>query len=299
MREEVDRTERHEPSLGVQSEDGSRLLRTGFVLSGVVAAMMIIASALGVSVASLYKEGLWAKEAFRGGDLITLFVVSPAMIVALVLSRRGSVRALMILAGTVVYAIYNYAFATFGARFNDGFLLHIAIFSSSIYALICLLAGADLEVVRRALPPARRDRWIAGLLVGVGAIQAGLWIFLILRNAITGAVLHDIPVSGQHLVFALDLGLSMPALILGGALLWRRSGFGYLLGSAMVVMAALYQLNLLVAGLVQANADVPGVKAFAPEGVLLTAVFAVAAVVMLAPRRRGRRAPTPVRLPQG
>lgn len=53
----------------------------------------------------------------------------------------------------------------------------------------------------------------------------------------------------------------------------------------MAVFGAVYQLNLMVASVVQDRADVAGVKAFAPESLLLTATFVVAAVLLMLPRR--------------
>jgi hypothetical protein len=70
-------------------------------------------------------------------------------------------------------------------------------------------------------------------------------------------------------------------LIVSGVLLARRRPSGYLLGTAMAVMGAITQLNLNVAAIYQADADVPGVKALPAEGVFLTATFVVAALVLL------------------
>ena len=110
-------------------------------------------------------------------------------------------------------------------------------------------------------------------------------MFVVVRNAMTGEVIKDIPVNGQHLVFALDLALLVPSLIVAGVLLTRRTPMGFVLGTAMAVMGAAYQLNLMVGGVFQAHANVPGIVAFPPESVVLTATFLVAAAVLL----RGRR----------
>ena len=53
------------------------------------------------------------------------------------------------------------------------------------------------------------------------------------------------------------------------------------LGTAMAVMGAITQLNLNLAAVYQANADVPGTKALPAEGVFLTITFVVAALVLL------------------
>lgn len=256
-----------------------------YVLSGAIAALMIAASLAGLLVDGLYHEGAWAREAFRGGDVITLTVAAPLLIISLIMSIRGSHRAEPVWIGMIVYAFYNYAYATFGAAFNDVFLLHIALFSMSVFALACAIPTLDVAAIGQTFRDAIGARTIGVFLVIVGAGQGGLWIFLVVRNAITGEVLHDIPVWGQHLVFALDLALLVPSLVLAGVLLVRRRPFGFLLGTAMAVFGAVYQLNLMVASVFQDRADVAGVQAFAPESLLLTATFVAASVLLLLPRR--------------
>ena len=256
-----------------------------YVLSGAIAALMIAASLAGLLVDGLYHEGAWAREAFRGGDVITLTVAAPLLIISLIMSIRGSHRAEPVWIGMIVYAFYNYAYATFGTAFNDVFLLHIALFSMSVFALACAIPNLDLAVIGRTFRDAIGARTIGVFLVIVGAGQGGLWIFLVVRNAITGEVLHDIPVWGQHLVFALDLALLVPSLVLAGVLLARRRPFGFLLGTAMAVFGAVYQLNLMVASVFQDRADVAGVQAFAPESLFLTETFVAASVLLLLPRR--------------
>jgi hypothetical protein len=169
----------------------------------------------------------------------------------------------------------------FGARFNDAFLAHIALFSLSVFSLVCALPNLDASAIADRLRSRRAARWVGAVLVVVGALQGLLWVFVLVRNAITGEVIQDIPVAGQHLVLALDLGLLVPSLIVAGVLLFRGTPMGYLLGAAMAVMGAAYQLNMLIGSVFQANAHVAGITAFPPEGIFLTAVFMVAAIAVL------------------
>jgi hypothetical protein len=261
-------------------------LRWAFAMSWVIAALMIAASLAGLLVDGLYKEGAWAREALRGGDLVTLVLVAPLLIGSLVMTRRGSRRAEVVWLGALAYSVYDYAYYVFGSTFNDVFLLHIALFSLSVFALICALPSVDAGGIAARLRTARPARWAGGFLVTVGVLQGLLWVFVVVRNAFTGEVIDDIPVTGQHLVLALDLGLLVPSLIVSGVLLFRRTAMGFVLGAAMAVMGAAYQLNLMLAGVFQANANVRGVSAFPPESLFLTATFLVAAFVLV--RGRGR-----------
>jgi hypothetical protein len=254
------------------------------LLSATVAALMVLASALGLLSDALLSDDPWAREALRAGDLVTLVLVAPVLLAALLMSRRGSARAQLVWPGALAYSVYNTAYYVFDARFNDLFLLHIALFSTSIFALVCTMASVDRDAIAEVVRPLRVARWIGRYLVVVGALQGGLWVGVLTRNIVTGKVLADIPVEGQHLVFALDLSLLVPSLIAAGVLLARRTTLGFLAGPVMAVMGALYTINLVTASVFQANADVVGVSAFPPEGILLSTTFMLASALLLVPR---------------
>ena len=255
-------------------------LRAAYILSGAVAAVMVGASAAGLFVKDLYPDGDWAKGAFRGGDLVTLAFAAPLLVASLVMAMRGSRRMQAVWVGMLGYSIYNYAYAVFGAEFSDVFLAHIAIVSMSVFALACALPNLDLEISPE-LRASRLARWVGGFLFVVGVAQGVLWIVLVLRFAFTGQLLNDIPVFGQHLVFALDLSLLVPTLVLAGVLLFRRTPAGFLMGTAVAVFGAIYQVNLMIAGVFQDGLDVPGVKAFPLESIVLTLGFLIAAALLL------------------
>jgi hypothetical protein len=258
------------------------MLRAAKILSWVVLVLMVVSgAAMLVSNDLLAAESPWAREAFRGGGLISLFVAVPLMVGALLAVHRGSIRAQALWIGMLLYAAYNYAYAIFGSTFNDAFLVHIGAFSASIFALACAMPAFDYVRIEEAFKPAKSAKAVGIFLFVVGLGQGLLWLFILLRNAITGEVLHDIPVSGQHLVFALDLALLVPSLMLSGILIARRRPFGFLFGAAVAVMGAVYQLNLLLAGVYGAAADVQGAKAFPAESVILTIAFIVASLVLL------------------
>ena len=254
-------------------------------LSVVIVVLMVVASTVGLVVDDFYPDGPWAREALRGGDLTTLLLAAPILLLSLVFVRRGSRRAQVVWLGTLAYSVYNYAYYAFGARFNDVFLVHIALLALSIWATVFAVAGLDVATVVRSLDRSRSGRWVGAFLALVGTILGGLWIALSIRFALTGELMADIPIRGIHLVFAIDLALLVPALVVAGVLCWRRTAVGVLFGAVMAVMGSLYQVNLLLAGFFQAEAGVPGVKAFPPEGVVLAIGFFVAAAVVFRRRR--------------
>jgi hypothetical protein len=254
-----------------------------YVSSAIVATAAVAASVSGLAIKGLYRDDTsWATAALRGGDLVTLVVAVPTLVVALVLASRGSSRARLVWIGALAYMVYNFAFYVFGAAFNDLFLVHVIAFSSSIFALIATMKNEDASVVARRYGAPPRVRAVAAMLVVVGVVFAALWSGFSISYAVTGRLsLGAATLEGMHTVFAIDLSLMVPAMVLAGVLLWRRNPWGFVAGTAMSVFGALYQLNLAAAGWFQANAGVEGVKQIDPLGALFIAVFLLAAVVMI------------------
>ena len=269
------------PREGSPHETRATPHRVTYLLSGLIVGLMVASAAAGLFVDGLYADGAWAREALRGGDLATLVLAVPLLLGALILSARGSRLAQVVWVAMLGYAIYNYAYYVFGAEFNDVFLLHIAILSTSIFALALLAPRLDVGGIAVRIRGGPAARWVGAFLVLVGLGQGGLWAFLIVRFALTGELLADIPEDGQHLVFALDLALLAPTLVLAGILLFRRTAVGLVMGAAVALFGAVYQVNLVLAAVFQDAANVPGVKALPLEGIVLFLGFVIASAVLL------------------
>jgi hypothetical protein len=239
-------------------------------------------SVAGLLMKDLYQDTSWATAALRGGDLVTLVVAVPILFLAMVLASRGSSRARLVWIGALAYTLYNFAFYVFGAAFNDLFLVHVVAFSSSIFALIATTTSLDVSAIARGYQKRTPVRAVAALLVLVGVVFATLWSVFSVSYAVTGRLsLGAATPEGMHTVFAIDLSLMVPAMALAGVLLWRGMAWGYVMGAAMSVFGAIYQLNLAAAGWFQANAGVEDVKRIDPVGVAFIFAFLVATVIML------------------
>ncbi len=290
----LDRRDRAAGGVGEARSEGrssraSPVLHAAFLLSALIVPLMVVLSIAGLVIDGLYRDGPWGAQAFRGADLVTLVVAVPMLTASLVATMRGSRRATAVWVGMLGYSVYNYAFYIFGAVFNDVFLLHIAVFAMSLYALACALPNVDIAGIGERLRNDRWARWVGGLLVTVGLLQGLLWVFAIVRFAFTGELIAQVPARGQHVIFALDLSLMMPALVIAGVLLSRRSAAGFLLGTAASMLGAVYTLNGLAAAWFQARAGVPGAQAFPPTGLALAASMIVPAAVLWFGSARPRR----------
>jgi hypothetical protein len=263
--------------------------RSALICSGLVVALMLIESPLGLVVDNLYHEEPWAIAALRGNDLVTLLVVAPVLAFALV-RRRTSNRWTLVWLGGLLYAFYNFAYYAFGTTFNDVFLLHVATMTLALVALIALVGQSDAEAMW-ARPAVRSDRWIALYMTLVGSALVAAWGGFSLRFAVTGELPQDVmPPTAVHLVYALDMSLLAPAFIGGGVLLWRRRPWGYALGVSVNLFGAAYLIVLEFVGGFQANAGIAGKTWISPPAILGASLCAACAVYLL--RRTPDRSPS-------
>lgn len=275
----------HRTTAGVRP----KLVRTAFVLSSTAAALMVVAAAVGLAVDGFYPDIPWAAQAMRGGDLVTLVLAAPLLAAALVASMRGSARAQLVWAGSLGYTVYNYAYMAFGAEFNDLFLVHVAILSLAIWAMICLLAGFDASGVAARFGARTPARPVAVLFGIVTLVLAGMWTYSSLREAVTGALpAGAAPPAAMHMVYAVDLTFFVVPLGVATVLLWRRTPWGHLLGTIMAVTGSTYLVNLMSAAVFQARAEIVDVAAFSPVALVLCIAFISAALGMLMSSADGR-----------
>jgi hypothetical protein len=258
-------------------------------VSAVIAVLMVVASLGGLFLPGLYRDNTWATAAFRGTDLATLLLAVPVLAVALVLARRGSERARLVWFAVLGYNVYNYAFYLFGTAFNDFFLLYAALESLSLITLVFAIpAVAAIRCpVRRA-----RARVVAGYMAVVGVMFGAMWVAQAVQFLASGTVPKVIGDSGLHtsIVFALDLTLIVPAMLIGAVLLWRGHGAGVVLGVAMNVIGVLYMAALACAGAFQAHAGISGASWAAPPYLELAITSLAACWLLLhTPRTRAQQ----------
>ena len=251
----------------------------GHVAAAALAVLMAAASAGGVFAPGFYTDDTWASAAFRGTDLATLVVAVPVLVGALALSLRGSARARLVTLGMLAYGTYDYAFYVFGAAWSDWFLLHVATFVVALYGTVLLAATTDPP---RVVVPRRTRRAVAAYTAFVGMALGGLWAYVSLRYALTGDLdAGTTPADAMHVIFAIDLTVMAPALVLAAVLLWRGARHGLVAAVATNVVAAVYQVALSAGAQFQADAGVAGKTWLSPSGIVVAVGSAVAVGALL------------------
>ena len=223
-------------------------LKRSYALSVAVAVLMAVQAAVAILMPDLYRDEEWALEAWRLNDIVTFVLAVPVLVGALVLARRGSLRAVLVWFGVLQYALYNYAFYLFGAALNVFFLLYVVLFALSVLALILGFIGIDADRIRRSFGERTPARLVTGYLafwaVALGFAWIGQWLGFVVAG--------QVPALGEEpfrLIAALDLSLVVAPLLIASALLWRRRAWGLILAVVLLVKGVLYSLLLSAASL--------------------------------------------------
>ena len=246
--------------------------KTAQILSIPVIILATIASAGGLFLDGLYRDNLFVTSAWKGNDLITLFLVVPLLICALIKIKRGSQRAILLWMGLLDYMLYNFAFYLFGAAFNWFFLIYTALLGLSIFALIFGLASMDMNGITQSIRPRMPIKWIAAYMLFVATGLTVIYVMQSLGFIFAGEIPPIVTRTGHptSIVFALDLTLLVPFLALGAFWVLRRKAWGFVLAGICTVKGALYTLVLTAGSLWASNAGIEGASNETPLWITLT-----------------------------
>lgn len=224
-------------------------MRLFFSSSSIVAALMAVAAALGLALDDIYRDNSLVEAAWRGNDLVTLWVAVPLLTGAILGAGNGSKRALLISMGMLAYAAYNYAFYLFGAALNSLFLLYVGVLSFSTLGLITGLTSSAIRPKAEQIRAERRDRVTGWLIIVVALILGLFWIGTSVDFIVSGAVPAMVTATAHptNVAGALDLWLVVTFGVLGGTWLVLEKAWGFIISALWTVKGAVYMTALSAA----------------------------------------------------
>jgi hypothetical protein len=236
-----------------------------------------VATLAGLFVPGFYRDTAWMIPQARGQDLVTLLAVEPLLIVTLLAYRKRPMAATLAWAGALGYVLYTYAMYSYTTYFNALFLVYVALFSASLFALTDLLVHLDPEQVRGATRPTLPIRVIAAFCGLIGLFFLVTWLAQIVPATLQGTVpepvlLAKTPTSAVHVQ---DLAVALPLYLLTAVWLWGRRAWGFVLAPILLVVADVTLLALLAMGALMSQSGFAGALDMAP-------VFAVLTLISLA-----------------
>lgn len=251
-------------------------------MSVLIAFMAALASSGGLFFEGLYRDNALVVSAWRGNDIVTLFIAVPLLLISALFTLRASNRGRLFWMGSLWYMIYNYVFYLFGAAFNSFFLLYAALFVVSIYTFVLALIQTDTQAFSRSFSEQMPYKSVSIFMLCFAILLGSMWIILSLSFVFTGQVHQSISQTDHPtaVVFAVDLTLLIPSLSIGGMLLWQKNSWGPIVSSIVLVKATAYGLALI-------NMTVLGyrntgmVDPFIPLWIGLTAGCAVSLMLLM------------------
>lgn len=223
--------------------------KPAFILSIIILILMVLASVGGLFINNLYQDNFLVTSGWYGNDYVTLLLTVPMLAISLVFSKRGSQRAQLVWLGLLSYTLYNYAFYLFGAAFNSMFLIYVALFTLSIFALIFGVSSLDIKVIAERFRPGTPVKKV-GVFMAIVALLLGVFhVSLSLEYVFTKQVPEFMINLEQstNIISALDLSLTVSFGLLGAVWLWKRQPWGYVLAVIWNVKSAVYLTALSAA----------------------------------------------------
>ncbi len=249
------------------------------VLVALIAVLALIAAGAGVfwqgdgspfpfttlrgEVVTIQGHGLYRYDTVSGaaqviaGDVVTLCLGIPLLVISLWLYTRGSLRGALLLAGTLGFFLYTYASIAFLAAFNPLFLVYVALFSLGLFAFVLSLMSIDVAALPGRFSPRLPRRGIAAVLFLIGAFLLLAWLGRIGPALLNGAPPFGLESYSTLVIQALDLGLIVPLALLAGVLLLKRRPFGYLLSAVALLKGVTMATAVSAMAVGQVLAGVP------------------------------------------
>lgn len=214
----------------------------------------------------LYGTGLYRRDTpftaggAQGADLVTLVLVLPAALWAVVGPLTRSRR--LVLALAMSWTLYLGVSLSFGSvAFNEAFPLYVLMMPLPAVGLVLTLRDIDL---------AATPRWLPAFLLACGLVTGLAWALLLWLEMAAGAY----PPRGYYTVrttYALDLGLIAPGCVAAAVGLWRGRSWATALAIPLLSIAALLLPMMLAQTAMQLRAGV----AFGPEAAAPLVGFSV------------------------
>jgi len=249
------------------------------ILSLVVAISAAIAAAIGLfwsdsgssfsfstlrgQTARIYGQGIYRYDTlffgagFKGQDAVVLSLGVPLLIIAVILTRRGSVGGQLLLTGMLGYFLYVYASMALGAAYNRLFLLYIIIFSASLFAFVQAFASVDLDLIASRIPSELPIRGLAIFMFVAGLITLFVWGAPLVTALISGGAPERMDSYTTMVTYALDLAVITPATFLCAILVLRGEPLGYAIAVPLLTLIILLAPQIILSTVFQRSAGVP------------------------------------------
>lgn len=270
-------------------EAAPRDLGLAYRFSAALVVVGAITSAIGVFHAQVFHDVAMTAGNAQGTDLVILAVGIPTVLISMIFTARGSLRAQLVWLGGLAYLLYNSLFFAYAAHFNALFLLYAAMLALSFWSVVVLVLKLDVHRIRAAFSTHTPIRVVAGYLLITTVLFALLWLKDIIPAIVNDTVPSGLKGTGMvtNPIQTTDLAFGFPLALLSAIWLWQRRSWGYVLAGAFLVYDVIESVSVATdqtfGHISDANASLGAVPVF----VVLTIVGLLPAVGYLRHLRAG------------
>lgn len=212
-----------------------------------LAPLLALAAGSGVFLDAYRHETEFARNGYRGADVVSFALVLPLLLLAAGMARRGSTRGHLLWLGSLGYVVYQcgYTFACWSRLFP----VYLVLLPLSAFTLARALIVTDATAIAARVGAETPTRAIANYLWCIGAGLGVMEVAQIVGALVTGdspRIVRD-TLHPTSPVYVLDLGLVVPLLLMAGAWLRARRPWGYVASAILLVKGVTVGLGLLFA----------------------------------------------------
>ncbi len=257
--------------------------QNSYLLSSLLAAVTLIQSAVGTFYPQIFRDPPMTAGNAHGTDIVILFVALPTLVISMILTQRGSLRAQLTWAGALAYILYNAVIFAFATAYNPLFLFYVATLSLAVWSLLALLTQVDVDIIRTHFDQKTPTRFFAGYLAIISLLFLVTWLKQIIPALFDSAA--PVFLAGTLMltspVHVLDLGFLLPLGFFGAVWLLQKKSWGYLLAGLLMVMMTIETASIAVDQYFGHVHDPVASLDAVPLFILLTMIGLVAAVFYL------------------
>ncbi|WP_126664442.1 hypothetical protein [Haloterrigena salifodinae] len=211
-----------------------------YVLATVAIVLLTaIATIVGLFVPGFYRDAPVLLPQVYGQDLLTLVVALPALVLSLYFATRGSLRGYVVWLGVTGYLLYTYASYSFMTAFNELYLVYTTLLWLTLFTFVGGMVRLDATALKRSVRQRSVRMYVVFHLL-LAVLIAFLWLSELLPAIRSGTIPPSIAEAGlpTSVIYALDLGIIVPAFVLTAYWLRADRPYGYAFTAVLLVKIA-------------------------------------------------------------
>jgi hypothetical protein len=177
-------------------------------------------------------------------DFVTLVIAVPLLLAALSMARKGSIKGIILLAGTLSYFFLTYLFYLVMAMFNPLFIVYALLLSTSFFAVFLTLRLLHAKGPATFFYSRMPVNFLGWFLILNSIAIGSLWLSVVIPPMFTKVPPAELDHYTTLIVQGLDLAIFLPLSFISGYLLKKRTPMGYFLGPVYYVFLSLLMTAL-------------------------------------------------------